>query len=90
MLRGPGEEQYGEAERLAAAKGLALLKAGDIDANELAAVVLEDLAGRARTPRTGAQGKGEARVFDVLTVDVVEGRIQTVRIVRNPDKLAHL
>jgi RNA polymerase sigma-70 factor (ECF subfamily) len=26
----------------------------------------------------------------VLTVDVVEGRIQTVRIVRNPDKLAHL
>jgi RNA polymerase sigma-70 factor (ECF subfamily) len=26
----------------------------------------------------------------VLTVDVVEGRIQAVRIVRNPDKLAHL
>jgi RNA polymerase sigma-70 factor (ECF subfamily) len=26
----------------------------------------------------------------VLTVDVVDGRIQTVRIVRNPDKLAHL
>ena len=30
------------------------------------------------------------RVWDVLTVDVVDGRIQTVRIVRNPDKLAHL
>jgi RNA polymerase sigma-70 factor, ECF subfamily len=26
----------------------------------------------------------------VLTVDVVDGRIQAVRIVRNPDKLAHL
>jgi hypothetical protein len=26
----------------------------------------------------------------VLTVDVVEGRIQTVRVVRNPDKLGHL
>src|SRR5215212_4004761 len=90
LLRGPGEEQYGEAERLAAAKALALLKAGEIDANELAAVVLEDLADQARTPRVGAQAKGEAQVFDVLTVDVVEGRIQTVRIVRNPDKFAHL
>jgi RNA polymerase sigma-70 factor, ECF subfamily len=30
------------------------------------------------------------RVFEVLTVEVVEGRIQAVRIVRNPDKLAHL
>jgi RNA polymerase sigma-70 factor (ECF subfamily) len=30
------------------------------------------------------------RVFEILTVEVVEGRIQTVRIVRNPDKLAHL
>ena len=34
--------------------------------------------------------EGELRVRDVLTVDVVGGRIQTVRIVRNPDKLAHL
>jgi RNA polymerase sigma-70 factor (ECF subfamily) len=30
------------------------------------------------------------RVWEVLTVDVVEGRIQAVRIVRNPDKLGHL
>jgi RNA polymerase sigma-70 factor, ECF subfamily len=30
------------------------------------------------------------RVWDVLTVDVVDGRIQAVRIVRNPDKLRHL
>ena len=30
------------------------------------------------------------RIWEVLTVDVVDGRIQTVRIVRNPDKLGHL
>jgi len=30
------------------------------------------------------------RVWSVLTVDVVDGRIQAVRSVRNPDKLAHL
>ena len=29
-------------------------------------------------------------VWDVMAVDVVEGRIQAVRIIRNPDKLAHL
>jgi RNA polymerase sigma-70 factor (ECF subfamily) len=32
----------------------------------------------------------EIRVLSVLAVDVVDGRIQTVRVVRNPDKLAHL
>jgi RNA polymerase sigma-70 factor (ECF subfamily) len=26
----------------------------------------------------------------VLSVDVADGRIQAIRIVRNPDKLAHL
>jgi RNA polymerase sigma-70 factor (ECF subfamily) len=47
--------------------------------------------------RAGGQATGavageqaEIRVWSVLTVDVVEGRIQTVRIVRNPDKLGHL
>jgi hypothetical protein len=35
------------------------------------------------------RGPGDA-IWDVLAVDIVEGRIQTVRIVRNPDKLAHL
>jgi RNA polymerase sigma-70 factor, ECF subfamily len=35
-------------------------------------------------------GSGEIRVWSVLTVDVVGGRIQAVRVVRNPDKLAHL
>ncbi|HKG37515.1 MAG TPA: RNA polymerase sigma-70 factor [Conexibacter sp.] len=32
----------------------------------------------------------DGTVWDVLSLDVVDGRIQTVRIVRNPDKLAHL
>ena len=41
---------------------------------------------------TGAvpQQQAELRVWSVLTVDVVDGRIQAVRIVRNPDKLGHL
>jgi RNA polymerase sigma-70 factor (ECF subfamily) len=30
------------------------------------------------------------RIWEVLTVDVLDGRIQAVRIVRNPDKLGHL
>ena len=92
LLRGPGQEQYGEVERLAVEKAMALLKSGEVDAKELAAVVLDalDLTGRRRTTLVGDQHQGEIRVRDVLTVDVVEGRIQTVRIVRNPDKLAHL
>jgi RNA polymerase sigma-70 factor (ECF subfamily) len=36
-----------------------------------------------RVPETHA-------VWDVLSVDVVDGRIQTIRIVRNPDKLGHV
>jgi RNA polymerase sigma-70 factor, ECF subfamily len=32
----------------------------------------------------------DGEVSDVLSIDVVDGRIETVRIVRNPDKLAHL
>lgn len=32
----------------------------------------------------------EHRVWDVLAIDVVQGRIDAVRIVRNPDKLRHL
>ena len=86
VLLGAGVEHYGEAERLAVSKALALLKSGDVDAKELAAHVMRDLAGSRRT----TQEQAEVRVWDVLTVDVVEGRIQTVRIVRNPDKLAHL
>src|SRR5829696_4262038 len=56
LLRGPGEERYGQAERLAVEKALALLKAGDVDPKELAAVVLDapDLAGRRQTNRIAA------------------------------------
>jgi RNA polymerase sigma-70 factor (ECF subfamily) len=32
----------------------------------------------------------EGRIEDVLSVDVVDGRIRTVRVIRNPDKLAHV
>jgi RNA polymerase sigma-70 factor (ECF subfamily) len=32
----------------------------------------------------------DGTVFDVLSIDVVDGRIKTVRIVRNPDKLGHV
>jgi RNA polymerase sigma-70 factor (ECF subfamily) len=91
LLRGPAERELGEAERLAAEKALALLKSGDVDANQLAALVksARDVAGG---PTTGAvpRQQAEVRVWSVLTVDVVEGRIQAVRILRNPDKLGHL
>ena len=88
LVRGPAEPQLGEAERLAAEQALALLKSGDVDAKQLAALVKDardDADGRP-TPEQQA----EVRVWSVLTVDVVDGRIQTVRIVRNPDKLGHL
>jgi RNA polymerase sigma-70 factor (ECF subfamily) len=47
-------------------------------------------AADSRTPRPVPEQQDEIRVWSVLTVDVVEGRIQAVRIVRNPDKLGHL
>jgi RNA polymerase sigma-70 factor (ECF subfamily) len=83
VLRAPGDEQLGEAERIAAGKALTLLKSGELGAKELAAMMI-GAYGRA------VRAEGEVRVRDVLTVDVVDGRIQAVRIVRNPDKLAHL
>ena len=67
-----------------------LLKSGDVDAKERAARVMAALDRPGQTPRLVAEHQAEVRVWQVLTVDVVEGRIQTVRIVRNPDKLAHL
>jgi RNA polymerase sigma-70 factor (ECF subfamily) len=83
VLRAPGDEEFGEAERIAAGKALTLLKSGELGAKELAALMI-GAYGRAIRP------EGQVRVRDVLTVDVAEGRIQAVRIVRNPDKLAHL
>jgi RNA polymerase sigma-70 factor (ECF subfamily) len=91
LLRGPAEPQPGEAERLAAKKALAALRSADVDAEQFAALVKSAReAGGRQTPRAGSQPPAELRVWSVLTVDVVAGRIQTVRIVRNPDKLAHL
>jgi RNA polymerase sigma-70 factor (ECF subfamily) len=87
LLLGPGEQPpYGEAERLAVEKGLAILKAGAVEPHEFAARMMEQLAARGRPTPVAA----ELRAWDVLTVDVADGRIQTVRIVRNPDKLGHL
>ena len=88
VVRGPAERPFGEAERLAAEKALAFLKSSEVDAEELAAIVKDarDAAGDPAVPREQA----EVRVWSVLTVDVVGGRIQAVRIVRNPDKLGHL
>jgi RNA polymerase sigma-70 factor (ECF subfamily) len=90
LLRGPAERQLGEAERVAAAKTLALVKSGDVDAKELAALMKGARDAAARTTPAVGQQPAEVRVWSVLTVDVIEGRIQTVRIVRNPDKLGHL
>jgi RNA polymerase sigma-70 factor, ECF subfamily len=88
LLRGPREPQPDDAQRRAAEETLARLKSGDIDGDEFAALVRR---GRelGAGPTTGVV-PAELHVWSVLAVDVVEGRIQTVRIVRNPDKLGHL
>jgi RNA polymerase sigma-70 factor (ECF subfamily) len=83
VVRGPEEPEFGEAQRLAAARVSADMKSGEFDPKKLGGHLL---AGRDR-PTTSDE---PVHVWEVLTVDVVEGRIQTVRIVRNPDKLAHL
>jgi RNA polymerase sigma-70 factor (ECF subfamily) len=91
VVRGPAEPPLGEAERLAAEKALSLLASGDADATQLDALMQEarDARGGRSTPPI-AREQAEVHVWSVLTVDVVDGRIQTVRIVRNPDKLGHL
>ncbi|MGZ6671075.1 MAG: RNA polymerase sigma factor SigJ [Solirubrobacteraceae bacterium] len=89
LLRGPREPQFGEAERLAVEQGLALLQSGDVEQVAALAKGARDAAG-GRATRAVDQQQAEVRVLSVLTVDVVEGRIQAVRIVRNPDKLGHL
>ncbi|HEY6760135.1 MAG TPA: RNA polymerase sigma factor SigJ [Baekduia sp.] len=97
VLRGPAERRMGEAERRATEHALALLKSGAIDAEELAALVKDarDAAAAAAgtdagDPTPTAAPAGGDHVWSVLTVDVLDGRIQAIRIVRNPDKLAHL
>jgi RNA polymerase sigma-70 factor, ECF subfamily len=87
VLRGPAERPLGEAERLAAEKAFAVLRSDDVDAKQFAVLVkrAREAAGGPATP-----AQPELHVWSVLTVDVVDGRIQAVRIVRNPDKLSHL
>ncbi len=78
LLRGPREPRL---EGFAAEHWIARLMPDNADAKALAASAMETVAAELRAGR---------EVWEVLTVDVVDGRIQTVRIVRNPDKLAHL
>ena len=88
-MRGPSEPRFTEDQRRAAGEVLARVEAGELDAPELAALVRQARAtGRESEP--GTPPEGEVRVWSVLTVDVVGGRVQAVRIVRNPDKLRHL
>jgi RNA polymerase sigma-70 factor (ECF subfamily) len=90
VLRGPAEPPLDETARLDAEKALALLKSDEVDAEQLAELVQAARETGARTARAVPDEHGAGHVWSVLTVDVVGGRIQAVRIVRNPDKLAHL
>ncbi len=85
VVRGPEEPEFGEAQRAAAARAAAEMQSADFDADEL--------ADRLMTPGRDfpvPDGDEASHIWEVLTVDIVDGRIQAVRIVRNPDKLAHL
>jgi RNA polymerase sigma-70 factor, ECF subfamily len=83
VVRGPSEPPFGADQRQVLEQAAAHMKSGDFDAKELADYVLSSRD----APDQGEEG---LHVWEVLTVDVVEGRIQTVRIVRNPDKLGHV
>jgi RNA polymerase sigma-70 factor, ECF subfamily len=88
LLQGPPEPPFGETERLGVERALALIESGEIHANDLPELML-----RLRDPAAPpvvAEYDAQPHVWEVLTADVVGGRIQTIRIVRNPDKLAHL
>lgn len=91
LLRGPAEPEPDESQRRAAGEALDRVRAGDVDGEELARLVRRAREVRDRAGgRRGPDSPPELRVWSVLTVDVVDGRIQAVRIVRNPDKLSHL
>jgi len=89
LVLGPPQPQLGEAERRAAEQALALLESGDTE--RLAALVeASRRSGPDRAAPAGRAADAAVEIWSVLTVDVLDGRIQAVRIVRNPDKLAHL
>ena len=83
VIRGPEEPEFDEAQRRAAERVTQEIRAGAFDPSKLGGHLL---AGRDLPVRNTEA----SHVWEVLTVDVVDGRIQTVRIVRNPDKLSHL
>ena len=91
VLLGPGEQRFGDDERRAVEHATALLQAGDVDADGLVALMTggRELPGGGRSGAFAAPG-AELHVWAVITADVADGRIQAVRMVRNPDKLAHL
>jgi RNA polymerase sigma-70 factor (ECF subfamily) len=90
LVLGPAEQELEPVERRAADEALALVKSGDVDAEQLAALVRRSRRSDGEVSRAVPLRQAEVRVWSVLTVDVVEGRIKAVRIVRNPDKLGHL
>ena len=55
----------------------------------MGAFVLELVSVNGQPGRVLRGPEGPA-IWDVLAIDVVDGRIAAVRIVRNPDKLAHM
>ena len=63
VVRGPAEPPFGEAERLAAEKALALLKSGDVDAKQLDTLMQE-----ARDAGGGEIGRASCRERVCLVV----------------------
>jgi RNA polymerase sigma-70 factor, ECF subfamily len=82
VVRGPAELPLTDAARRAAEEAAAAFQSGALEQHELEAMV--DDSRRDRPVTT------DIRIWSVLTVDVLDGRIHAIRIVRNPDKLAHL
>src|SRR3954464_7399679 len=78
LVRGPAERPLGEAERLEAEKALALLTSGDVEDVQLAEVVKRARDSGERTTRDVLAEQAAVHVTSVLTVDVVDGRIQAV------------
>ncbi|HTU30065.1 MAG TPA: RNA polymerase sigma factor SigJ [Solirubrobacteraceae bacterium] len=87
VMRGPAEPELGDGDRRVTSDLLARVESGELDATELAASVRRSWTDRRRT---GTGPSPEIRALSVLTVDIVGGRVQAVRIVRNPEKLRHL
>jgi RNA polymerase sigma-70 factor, ECF subfamily len=92
VMRGPAEQPLDEAQRRAGENALKLVMSGDLDLTELVALMRRsrDAATSGEATAPAAAERPELHVWSVLTADVVDGRIQAVRIMRNPDKLAHI